>query len=163
MRTCPVCFSMPRVARNYGCFDFAYGLLLAAETGPCQCLKAHTHTPLPVRRNIKRKTLELLQAYDWPGDIRELQNVIEGAVILSDGDTLYVDKTWLQRESRRPSVAARGLGRLDLDQEKEMIESALRQTRGRVSGPRRRGRETRHPPLDAGVEDQKATNRQAAL
>jgi DNA-binding NtrC family response regulator len=55
-------------------------------------------------------------------------------VILSDGDTLSIDKTWLQRESRRPSIAARGLGRLDLDQEKEMIESALRQTRGRVSG-----------------------------
>jgi PAS domain S-box-containing protein len=85
-------------------------------------------------RNIKRKTLELLQAYDWPGNIRELQNVIERAVILCDGDTLAVDEEWLQSESPRPGVAARGLGRLDENREREMIESALRETRGRVSG-----------------------------
>jgi formate hydrogenlyase transcriptional activator len=85
-------------------------------------------------KNIKKRTLELLQAYDWPGNIRELQNVIERAVILCDGDTLVVDETWLQYESPSPS-AVRGLGRLDEDQEREMIESALRQTRGRVSGP----------------------------
>jgi DNA-binding NtrC family response regulator len=85
--------------------------------------------------SIKRKTLELLQAYDWPGNIRELQNVIERAVILCDGDTLVVDETWLQYESPRPSVATRGLGRLDENQERELIESALKETRGRVSGP----------------------------
>ena len=84
---------------------------------------------------VKRRTLELLQAYDWPGNIRELQNVIERAVILCDGETLAVDETWLQRESARPSVGARGLGRLDEKQEREIIESTLKKTRGRVSGP----------------------------
>jgi len=86
-------------------------------------------------RSVKKKTLELLQAYDWPGNIRELQNVVERAVILCDSDTLAVDETWLQRESPRPGVATRGLGRLDVNQEKEMIESALTESRGRVSGP----------------------------
>jgi PAS domain S-box-containing protein len=85
-------------------------------------------------KNIKRKTLEILQAYDWPGNIRELQNVIERAVILCDGDTLAVDEEWLQSESPRSGVAARGLGRLDENREREIIESALRETRGRVSG-----------------------------
>jgi formate hydrogenlyase transcriptional activator len=86
-------------------------------------------------KSVKKKTLELLQAYDWPGNIRELQNVVERAVILCDGDTLVVDETWLQRESPPPSGASRGLGRLDANQEKKMIESALAESRGCVSGP----------------------------
>jgi formate hydrogenlyase transcriptional activator len=84
--------------------------------------------------SIKRKTLRLLQAYDWPGNIRELQNVIERAVILCDGDTLTVDETWLKPESPR-LVTTRGLGRLNVNQEKEMIETALTKSHGRVSGP----------------------------
>src|SRR6202042_1089366 len=49
--------------------------------------------------HIKKKTLDLFQAYDWPGNIRELQNVIERAVILCDGETFSVDEVWLQRKS----------------------------------------------------------------
>lgn len=86
-------------------------------------------------RSIKRTSLELFQAYDWPGNIRELQNVVERAVILCEGDTLEVDETWLQRESPRPRVTQKGLARLDLAQEKELIETALAESHGRVSGP----------------------------
>ena len=86
-------------------------------------------------KTINRKTLQLFQAYGWPGNVRELQNVIERAVILSDGDTFSVDETWLKREPPHvtsPTVALNGalLGR-----EKEMIEAALAESHGRISGP----------------------------
>jgi formate hydrogenlyase transcriptional activator len=85
--------------------------------------------------SVKKKTMDLFQAYDWPGNIRELQNVVERAVILCDGDTLEVDEAWLQREAPNGAVAARGLGRPNEKQEKEIIECALRECQGRVSGP----------------------------
>jgi len=85
--------------------------------------------------SVKKKTMDLFQAYDWPGNIRELQNVVERAVILCDGETLEVDEAWLQRETPKRVVATRGLGRPNENQEKEIIESALRECQGRVSGP----------------------------
>jgi formate hydrogenlyase transcriptional activator len=90
-------------------------------------------------RNIQRKTLELFQAYEWPGNIRELQNVVERAVLLSDGDTFSVDEAWLKQDARReaPSAAVpvRGLGKLEADQERQLIEVALAASAGRISGP----------------------------
>jgi len=86
-------------------------------------------------KNIEKRTFDLLNAYQWPGNIRELQNVIERAVILCDGETLSIDEIWLQHE-RRPLQEHRiGLARLGSDQERAMIEGALRESRGRVSGP----------------------------
>ena len=89
-------------------------------------------------KSLSKKTLELLQAYDWPGNIRELQNVLERAVILSDGETFSVDQTWLKRqqsrESRQVIESSRGLIR-DPEREKALIESALAETKGRISGP----------------------------
>jgi formate hydrogenlyase transcriptional activator len=85
-------------------------------------------------RKINSRTLELLQAYDWPGNIRELQNVVERAVVLCDGDTFSVDETWLKREAPQVSRPNALLSTM-LKQEKEMIESALAASGGRVSGP----------------------------
>ena len=84
--------------------------------------------------NIDRKTLELLQAYDWPGNIRELQNVIERAVILCDGVTLTINETSMQRETFETLQPAAALTEALLNTEKEMIEAALEECRGRVSG-----------------------------
>jgi formate hydrogenlyase transcriptional activator len=89
--------------------------------------------------NITKKTLELFRAYAWPGNIRELQNVVERAVVLSDGDTFWVDESWLERkqppESPRSSLVEKGLLRLDADRERELIEAALAETGGRIAGP----------------------------
>jgi formate hydrogenlyase transcriptional activator len=89
--------------------------------------------------NIRKKTLELFQVYAWPGNIRELQNVVERAVVLSDGDTFCVDQSWLEPkyplESPLPDATGKGLRRLDSDREKEIIEAVLAETGGRIAGP----------------------------
>ena len=86
-------------------------------------------------RRIDKRALKLFQAYDWPGNIRELQNVIERAVILSDGDTFSVDETWLKWQAPQSAGPTAGLNRALQRQEKEMIEAALAESAGRVSGP----------------------------
>jgi formate hydrogenlyase transcriptional activator len=91
-------------------------------------------------RDITSKTLQLFQAYRWPGNIRELQNVIERAVVLCDGDTFSVDDRWLRLESSPASgPVVPPLTTLE-DRERQMIEEALAQSRGRISGPIAGGR-----------------------
>jgi len=85
--------------------------------------------------NITRKTLELFQAYHWPGNIRELQNVIERAVILCDGATFSVEESWLSQESGPASGPVVQLVPTLADRERQMIEAALAQSKGRISGP----------------------------
>jgi transcriptional regulator with GAF, ATPase, and Fis domain len=87
-------------------------------------------------RGLNKKTLDLLQSYAWPGNIRELQNVIERSVIVCESENFSVDESWLSREPLAPEPT----GPLDLShklatQEKEMIEAALRESEGRVFGP----------------------------
>jgi PAS domain S-box-containing protein len=90
-------------------------------------------------KNIKRvskKTLELLQSYPWPGNIRELQNVIERSVILCETEIFSIDENWLPQPPplTAESKQAAELPRTLLVQEKNMIEAALKESRGRVSG-----------------------------
>jgi transcriptional regulator with GAF, ATPase, and Fis domain len=86
-------------------------------------------------RNISKDTLTLFQTYDWPGNIRELQNVIERAVILCDGETFEVDEAWLTRAAPKSAPAIAPLVANLVEHEKEMIENALRETMGQISGP----------------------------
>ena len=86
-------------------------------------------------RSTSRKTLDLLQSYSWPGNIRELQNVIERSIILCDTEKFSVDENLLPRESRQAKPASQPLSDILASQAKEMIEAALAESGGRVSGP----------------------------
>jgi formate hydrogenlyase transcriptional activator len=86
-------------------------------------------------RSISKDTLSLFRSYDWPGNIRELQNVIERAVILCDGETFCVDPSWLTPAVPRPATSAVPLVEDLAEREKVMIENALRKSGGLISGP----------------------------
>ncbi len=89
-------------------------------------------------RSISGRSLEAMRAYSWPGNIRELQNVVERAAVLSTSDVFSVHETWLQKEFRQPQVQAvptSPLAAALADGERRMIEAALAESRGRISGP----------------------------
>jgi PAS domain S-box-containing protein len=86
-------------------------------------------------RNVEKSTMQLLSAYSWPGNIRELQNVIERSVILCEGETISVDPSWLSLESAQAPPKGQPFGKISAAQEKDLIEAALAKTGGRVSGP----------------------------
>ncbi len=86
-------------------------------------------------RGINRATLDRLKAYAWPGNIRELQNVIERSVIVCETENFTVDESWLSRKLDTIDQAGQTLLRMPASQEKKTIEAALADARGRVSGP----------------------------
>jgi formate hydrogenlyase transcriptional activator len=86
-------------------------------------------------RRIEKRSLELLQAYPWPGNIRELQNIIERSVIVCETENLTIDESWLSRRTHTNSKGRSGLEQSLAAQEKEMIEAALKECGGRVFGP----------------------------
>src|SRR5438552_10102123 len=87
-------------------------------------------------RGINKKTLNLLVSYPWPGNIRELQNVVERSVIVLETENFSVDESWLLRKPLTDdSKSQLELSQKLAAQEKEMIEAALRESGGRVSGP----------------------------
>jgi len=83
---------------------------------------------------IDNKTLELCQSYPWPGNIRELQNIVERSVILCSGDTFWIEKAWLASvQPPRPELAGPLPDTLQ-NQERKMIETALAESKGKVAG-----------------------------
>src|SRR5258707_1725114 len=87
-------------------------------------------------RSVDKKTLDLLQSYDWPGNIRELQNIIERSVILSSGGVFSADESWLSKEPFPPAfrleASVQSRSALEPRSERDIIEAALVETRGRV-------------------------------
>ncbi|HWY08440.1 MAG TPA: sigma 54-interacting transcriptional regulator, partial [Candidatus Acidoferrales bacterium] len=83
---------------------------------------------------IEKRSLDLLSSYSWPGNIRELQNVIERSVILSETGVFAVDESWFAAQPAAPDGSSASLNKRILEQEREMIEAALAVSNGRVSG-----------------------------
>jgi transcriptional regulator with GAF, ATPase, and Fis domain len=86
-------------------------------------------------KEIPSTTLETLSRYDWPGNIRELQNIIERAVILCRGETFTIDESWMQHSTNAVPATPVRLTEALVNREREVIETALIESRGRISGP----------------------------
>src|SRR6202048_3079256 len=97
---------------------------------------------------VNKNCLDLLQSYPWPGNIRELQNVIERSSIISSGDIFSVDESWLSKDSSQPPTQVQVSGPMEGEPrgEREIIEAALAESRGRVSGPLGAAAKLRIPP-----------------
>ena len=89
-------------------------------------------------KKIDKRTVELFRSYPWPGNIRELQNVVERSVIVSPDGVFSVDAAWLSKDSRRvslPQQTESADANQDASRERQIIEDALAGSRGRVAGP----------------------------
>ena len=84
---------------------------------------------------IDKNTLKLCQSYHWPGNIRELQNIVERSVILCTGDTFWVDEAWFSSQDAPLPKSSGRLTETLLSHEKELIEAALAESNGKVAGP----------------------------
>ena len=86
-------------------------------------------------RTIDMNTLDLCQSYPWPGNIRELQNIVERSVILSSDDTFTIEKAWLASPEPARQELPGPLPDTLQNQERELIEAALAECNGKVAGP----------------------------
>jgi formate hydrogenlyase transcriptional activator len=98
------------------------------------------HTLIDVERRVGRRfaaiepaSLERMSAYSWPGNIRELQNVVEESAILCDDATLHVPTSLLLQRALAPAPASRLDAMLEAS-EQQMIEDALTASGGRIAG-----------------------------
>lgn len=83
---------------------------------------------------IDKNTLKLCQSYPWPGNIRELQNIVERSVILCTGDTFWIDEAWLSGQNVLRPESSRPLTENVRSYEKQIIETALAASKGKVAG-----------------------------
>jgi formate hydrogenlyase transcriptional activator len=120
-----------------------YGALFALS----KSISGYNDIPHPVRHFVQRcasrmnrvidsiptAAIEALARYDWPGNIRELQNVMERSVILTHGKTLTIAMPEILSHN---GTAQRDGSEVMLNAERERILRALKQSKGVVGGPK---------------------------
>jgi transcriptional regulator with GAF, ATPase, and Fis domain len=84
---------------------------------------------------VGKQTLKLFRSYTWPGNIRELQNVVERSVILCEGEVFSVDESWLTSRPSQGHISSKHLSKKLQNREREIIEEALAKRKGRIAGP----------------------------
>jgi len=84
---------------------------------------------------ISKHTLKLFRNYSWPGNIRELQNVVERSVILCEREVFSVDESWLTARSPQENLSSKSLSKRLQSREREIIEEVLAKRKGRIAGP----------------------------
>ena len=97
-------------------------------------VKCYTEKARKQIRKIDKNTLKLCQSYPWPGNIRELQNIVERSVILGTGDTFWIDEAWLSSQDATPPQSSGPLTQSVQNYEKQLIEAALAESNGKVAG-----------------------------
>jgi formate hydrogenlyase transcriptional activator len=98
-------------------------------------VKRHAEKARKKISKIDKTTLKLCQSYHWPGNIRELQNIVERSVILCTGDTFWIDEAWLPSQNAPRRASSHLLTENLHNYEKELIEAALAESNGIVAGP----------------------------
>ena len=85
-------------------------------------------------RGIDRNALEICRRYEWPGNIRELQNIVERFVILTESDVFSIEETCILLEGQSGGGCSGALREVLLEEEKRIIEAALVASKGKVAG-----------------------------
>jgi DNA-binding NtrC family response regulator len=98
-------------------------------------VKRHAEKARKKISKIDKATLKLCQSYHWPGNIRELQNIVERSVILCTGDTFWIDEAWLSSQNPPRRALSHLLTENLHNYEKELIVAALAESNGIVAGP----------------------------
>jgi len=98
-------------------------------------VKRHAEKARKQISKIDKNTLTLCQSYHWPGNIREVQNIIERSAILCTGDTFWVDEAWLSSQGAPRPKSSGLLTETVQNYEKGLIKAALAESNGKVAGP----------------------------
>ena len=113
--------------------------------------------------SISSETMEALTRYPWPGNIRELQNAVERAVVLYEKGSLSVKKSWLSDDCFQNQPAIQSFFRRSAAEDRRMIDSVLGRNQRPSVRTIRCSSQARSCAIHSGIEDQIAQYQQVSL
>jgi DNA-binding NtrC family response regulator len=81
--------------------------------------------PKKQRPALTERAMDLLQSYPWPGNLRELQSVMERFAVLSEANILSVDAKWIPWDSVQARTSPASASGMPMPNETELLEAAL--------------------------------------